>query len=792
MHEKSVRPMTAAKGLGNLRLQLTSFVGRRREIANVREAMAESRLVTLIGPGGVGKTRLALHIGSMVRQSFEDGVWLVDLAPLNDPGLVPEALISALEIRTTSVQSAVDQLGAHLSERHLLVLLDNCEHVLPGCRLLVEYLLENSPRLCVLATSREHLGVKGERVVPVLPFELPQADEVLDETAVRRLDSLAFLYDRAKASSPDFRITNENISAAAELCVQLDGIPLALELAASRLRSLSVPQLLERVKSRFAILTSGSPTAPPRQQTLRALIDWSHDRCTMEEKVLWRRMSVFAGSADLDAIEYICSDSNLSQGSILGVVDSLVSKSILIALVTPNNVRYKVLETIRQYALERAQDVGEEATLRRRHGQYYLELSQSSAEQFWSPKQNEWISRLRSEHENIRAALAYFTTPTESIELSALKLVTALRFHWMVGGYLSEGRRWLDLVLKASTDHGIERGRALCVAAWASLVQGDLAGTHERLKECALLLEELKTAGNISESDFDDIETQIQTWSSTLLLFEGNPSAAASMFEEALARNRAADRTEGTMLVLYQLSITYALLPDFSKAEDVSAGSIKLSDKVGETYARSVTLWSKGYSAWAQGKPERALEYAYESLGRALFFDDKVVTALNLEVISSALAERTKYEEAAVVRGIALRLWEALESSISSFGPDLAGAHERSAKRTADALGPRSYREALARGYRMRPDEVRALVLGTKATEQDGVSGGTSGALSKRQHEVAALIAAGRSNREIADTLVLSTRTVEGHVESILAKLGMTSRTQIASWMNQRSVPGNH
>ena len=781
--------MTGAKGPGNLRLQLTNFVGRRKDIANVRDAMAESRLVTLIGAGGVGKTRLALHIGMMAKPSFEDGVWLVDLAPLTDPALVPEALMSALEIRTTSAQSAADQLSTYLSERHLLVILDNCEHVLSGCRLLVEKLLENSPRLSILATSRERLALKGERILPVLPFELPQADEVLDETAVRRLDSLAFLYDRARASSPDFRITNENIAAAAELCIQLDGIPLALELAASRLRSLSVTQLLERLKSRFAILTSGSPTAPVRQQTLRALIDWSYDRCSSEEKVLWRRMSVFAGSADLDAIERTCSDEILSQSSILEVVDTLVSKSILMAIVTPKSVRYQVLETIRQYGLERAQDAGEEAALRRGHLQHYLELSQSSAEEFWSHEQNNWISRLRVEHENIRAALTYCTARMESSEVLALQLVTALRFHWMVGGFVSEGRRWLDLILAASTEHGIEKCRALCVAVWVASVQGDVAGGHQRLNECALLLEELRAAGKISEPDFDDIETQIQIWSGSLLLFGGNPSAAASTFEKALARSRAADRIEGTMLVLFQLSTTYALMGDFPKAEEVSEESIAISDKVGETFAKSVTLWCKAYCAWAQGNPEVALEYAHQSLGRALVFDDKVVTALNLEVISGALAEQTKYQDATVIQGVASRVWEAVESSIRSFGPDLAGAHDRWATRARKALGSRTYSEALARGYRMSADEVRARVLGLKVSEQDGASDREAGALTKRQRQVATLIADGQSNREIADSLVLSTRTVEGHVESILAKLGMTSRTQIASWMNRRSVP---
>lgn len=755
----------------------------------MREAMADSRLVTLLGPGGVGKTRLALHFGETIKHTFEDGVWLTDLASLSDPDLVPEALLAALEIRASSPQGAAGQLATFLSQRHLLVLLDNCEHVLNGCRALVEKLLATSPRLSILATSRESLGIKGERVVPVLPFELPPPDEALDETAVRRFDSLAFLYDRAMASSPEFRITNENVAAAAELCIQLDGIPLALELAASRLRSLTVKQLLERIKGRFAILTSGSPTAPARQQTLRALIDWSHDRCTWEEKLLWRRIFVFTGTADLEAIEHVCSDQHLPGSSILGVVDSLVSKSILIAVVTPSSVRYQVLETIRQYALERAQEGGEESGLRERHAQFYLQLSQTSAKEFWSHKQNEWLSRLRVEHQNLRTALTYFSSRPGAPDFSALRLVTALRFHWMVGGFVSEGRRWFDLTLAASADQGITKARALCAAAWAAVVQGDSACGREMLKECEKLTKELRGQNEITQEEADDLEAQIRTWSGTLLLSYGDPSGAVSQFEDALARHRAAGRVEGMMLVFLQLSVTYALISNFEKADTVSAEAIELSDKVGETFVKSVTLWSKGCCAWMQGDPERALQFTHESLGRALIFDYKIFAALNLEVVSSALTELTKYEDAAVIKGTAMRFWEALETSIISFSPDLAGAHERAAARAAKALGPRLFREATARGYKMSPDEVKAHVIGLKGTQREEIPEGQAGeALTKRQRQVAALVAEGRSNREIADSLVLSTRTVEGHVESILAKLGLASRTQLASWMNQRSV----
>ncbi|WP_377486986.1 ATP-binding protein [Paenarthrobacter aurescens] len=751
--------------------------------------MGASRLVTLVGTGGVGKTRLALHVGATVNQSFDDGVWFVDFASLTDSALVPEAIVSALGIRTNSAERAVAQLTSYLAERQLLLLLDNCEHVLDGCRGLIERLLAGSSRLSVLATSREPFGIKGEQVMPVLPFDLPQQGEVLEDSALRRFDSLAFLYDRAKANSPDFRITNENVGAAAELCIQLDGIPLALELAAARLRSLTVRQLLERTRSRFALLTSGSPTAPARQQTLRALIDWSHDLCSAEEKLLWRRMSVFAGSADLEAIEDVCSDEGLPRSSILAVIDSLVSKSILISLVTPGTVRYRVLETIREYAQERAEEAGEEAGLRERHAKFYGEVARTCARDFWSPRQDSWIRLLRLEHENMRAAL---TNLIAWKEVLALQLVADLRFHWMVGGLVSEGRRWLHLALRTCGDRGISRARALCVGAWAASVQGDTAEMRHLLEECRLLTMNLRGSDQISEADADDLETQIQTWTGSLLFVGGDPHGAAALFERALDRSRAEGRVEGMMLVLFQLSVTYALMSDFEKAEAVSAEAMELSARVGDTYVKSVTLWSKAYCAWAQGDPGRALQYAHQSLNRSLILDDKLVSALNLEVVSGALASLSKYEDAAVVRGIAARLWEALESSLTSLSRNLASAHEKAAERTAKALGPRLHREAMARGYKMIQDEVTTHLLGLEdsASRATQARGGAE-TLTKRQLQVAQLITEGKSNREIANSLFLSSRTVEGHVESILAKLGLTSRTQIASWMNKRSIPGS-
>ncbi|MPY46091.1 AAA family ATPase, partial [Streptomyces phyllanthi] len=386
----------ALSGAGNLPAALTTFVGRRRDIAEIRRRLGAARLLTLTGVGGVGKTRLALEAAAAARKGFADGVWLVDLAPVRDPSAVAGATATALGVPDLGARPVLDQLTGHLARRRALIVLDNCEHLVDACAELAETLLSGAPELRVLATSRRTLGIAGEHVFTVPPLSVP--DEAVE-----------LLLDRASAIRPEFRVTGTNRDAVTRLCARLDGLPLAIELAASRLRTLTVEQLADRVEDRFALLTGGSRTARPRQRTLRALIDWSYELCGPAERLLWNRLSVFAGGFDLDAAEGVCSGDGVPRHEVLDLLDRLVAQSVVLTTEHEGTARYRMLETIRQYGRERLAEYGadEERRLLRRHRDHFLSLAEHLAADWYGPGQEEALARLRTEHGNLRVALEY-------------------------------------------------------------------------------------------------------------------------------------------------------------------------------------------------------------------------------------------------------------------------------------------------------------------------------------------------------------------------------------------------
>jgi non-specific serine/threonine protein kinase len=428
--------------VGNLPVDMTSFVGRRHEVAEVKRLLTASRLVTLTGVGGVGKTRLALRVANEVQRAFPDGVWLVELAALGDPGLVAQTVASALDIRDLSTRRPVTVLTDHLADTQLLLVLDNCEHLLDACAAVADALLRACPGLRILTTSRQALSIAGEHIFTVPPLSVPDANVPSPAEALAHYEAVTLLIERAAAIAPGFSVTQENHVAVARLCAQLDGIPLAIELAAARLRSLSVDQVAERLESRYRLLTGGSRAAPPRHQTLRALIDWSYELCSEQEKRLWARMSVFAGGFDLMAAESICAGEELNADAILEVVDHLVAKSVLFSEMQDGRVRYRLLETIRQYGRERLTESGQEAGLRLRHRDFYLRLAQQSVSEWCGPGQEAWLARLRIEHDNLRAALDFcMTDPAET--QAGLDLASALRFHWIAAASsVRDGAGW--------------------------------------------------------------------------------------------------------------------------------------------------------------------------------------------------------------------------------------------------------------------------------------------------------------------------------------------------------------
>jgi predicted ATPase len=435
----------------NLPIPVTSFIGREQEIAELGRRLTDARLLTLTGIGGCGKTRLAVEVARAVLERYPDGVWLIELGPVADPALVPHLVATAVGVRERTDQSVTSALTTTLRNRHLLLVLDNCEHLLEACARLVDELVRSCPHLQVLATSREALGLTGEIAWRVPSLSVPNAQHALALAELSANPSVRLFVERATASQPRFALTERNASAAAQICRRLDGIPLALELAAARVQALTAEQLAARLDQRFRLLTGGSRAALPRQQTLRATLDWSYDLLTEPERLLFNRLAVFAGGWSLEAAEVVCADEAIAQGDVLDLLARLVSKSLVLADEGGDGAeRYRLPETVRQYGRERLLAAGEAEAVHQRHANYFLvfgeplepELVLSGRVMF---VRSELLDQLEREQDNLRAALLWWIESQDAER--AIKQAVALYPIWFYRGFLTEGLAWLKEVL---------------------------------------------------------------------------------------------------------------------------------------------------------------------------------------------------------------------------------------------------------------------------------------------------------------------------------------------------------
>lgn len=792
--------MTRAAGrpVGNLPVPVTRFVGRRDELAGVRRTLQESRLVTLTGVGGVGKTRLALEVARLVHRAFPGGAWMVDLSMVVDAAQVPQAVATALGVADRSTRPPADTVADHLRERETLIVLDNCEHLVDACAQLIAGLLSRTQQVRVLATSRQTLGIAGERLFDVPPLGVPQEPGTASTETVSRYDAVLLLVDRAQALQPGFALTETNRVAVARLCARLDGLPLAIELAAARLRTLSPDQLLDRIEGRFALLTGGSRAAGARQQTLRAMIDWSHSLCSEPERLLWARLSVFTGGFDLDAAENVCSGGQLDREAVLHLLDRLVAQSIVLSDAGEHGIRFRLLETIRQYGRERLIEFGEEAALRWRHRDHYLGIARWAAAQWCTPRQQVALAQMRTEHGNLRAALEASIGDPEGPN-AALALATALRHHWYADAFLGEGRRWLDQVLalpppaqradvlSAPRVDVVPDARidALWVAAWICLLQGDPDEATARLTQCLALAE---PAGNERAIGF------VRSLTGTARLFQGRLAEATAAFEQGLAIFARINETEGALWGMFQLAITLAHSGTTARAQAVCRESLALSEATGERLCRSYTLWVLGFDTWLQGDSEQAARHAREGLALQRGFNDPVGLGLLLELLAWVSASRDDLAGAARLLATADSVWGLIGTTLSAFGPPLRTHRTRCERRIALELDAEIARQARRHWQRTTVESAIASILdaapttGADGRPADAVPNHPCGPLTPREEEVAALLAKGLSNRAIATELVISPRTVDGHVERILAKLGFTVRAQVAVWVATRAA----
>ncbi|MGW1783673.1 ATP-binding protein [Streptomyces sp. NPDC002143] len=746
---------------GALPASFSTFVGRWRDISEVRRLLGAARLLTLTGVGGVGKTRLALETARASRKAFRDGVWLVDLASVRDPATLAATVATALGLPDLGARPVVEQLAGYVAGRRALIVLDNCEHLVEACAELAGTLLSSAADLRILATSRQTLGIVGEHVFTLAPLSIP--DEAVE-----------LLRDRAIAVRPEFQITEENLGTVTRLCADLDGLPLAIELAASRLRTLTVEQVADRLEDRFALLTGGSRTAQPRQRTLRALIDWSYELCVPAERLLWSRLSVFAGSFGLDAAEGVCAGKGIARHEVLDLLDRLVAQSVVLTTEHEGLPRYRMLETIRQYSRARLTESGDERLLLRRHRDFFLAFAEHIAADWCGPGQEEALARLRAEHANLLAALDFGDDPQ-----ATLALATALRFHWCAGGFLGEGRRRLDRALADAPEPTLTRAGALWAAAWVALLQGDLAPADRWLDEAGALGEQLEDPV---------VCAYVQGFRGASALYRGQLQEAASLYEGAAVAHAKLGEGTGAIFALYQLTMAQAYLGD-PRAAETGRQAVATAEAHGERWGLAHAYWALGHDAWVRGDWEAGIELARAGLEIERGFNDYTGAALMLELLARITASRGDYEQAGRLLGTVRALLRG-NSAIISASPATAENRARYEESVVTALGPAAYEKALRDGgHHDSPDRAIAYALGGDPGTAPAAQATATSPLTRREGEVAALVAQGMTNRQIALTLMLSRRTVDGHVENIRAKLNFGSRAQIAAWWTTNQAP---
>jgi predicted ATPase/DNA-binding CsgD family transcriptional regulator len=752
-----------------LPVEMTSFVGRRQETADIKDALANSRLVTLTGVGGVGKSRLALHVATDLRRAFPDGVWVVELATVHDPSLVAQAVALGLDLRDQSVRDAETVLTDYLADRSALLVLDNCEHLLEVSSELVNTLLAVAPKLRVLATSREPLRSSAEHVWPVPPLSVPGPDE----PASRRHEALTLFEERVARSRPKFAITPENEAAVTRLCQRLDGIPLAIELAAVQMRLLSAEQILNRLEDRFRLLTQQGQDISPRHQTLRATVDWSFELCTEAERTVWARCSVFAGEFDVDAAEYVCAGGGLSEGDVFAAVAGLVDKSVLIPGEGGYHVRYRMLETIRQYGRERLVSSGEEDELRRRHRDHYLRVAVRADKDSSGTEQDRLVEDLVAERDNMVAALEYsFSAAGES--KVGLRMASALWFCWIGCGFLRSGRDWLDRGLAEDREPSPERARALWLNGWISFLQGDHVASP------ALTREGRELAREIGDESALTFATQFL---GDLQMWAGDLDQGIELLDEALNRHRLSRSWTAPALLIFALRAQAAgLAGNTDLAMALLEECHTLSEARGERWALSWTEWNVGVGWWSVGDPVNAAEHARKSLRHKDELHDRLGIACCVELLAWVAVAEGDAHRAAVLFGGVARLWETIGRPL--FGSYLLlGWSQAAYARSREALGNRGFEAATEEGEELSPEALIDYALDIKAAAEPAEQ---KSVLTKREREVAELVAEGLSNKAIANRLVIARRTAESHLDHILTKLGFTSRTQIAVWVAEQ------
>jgi predicted ATPase/transcriptional regulator with XRE-family HTH domain len=604
------RAPVSSSGLSNLPTSATPIIGRETELAEVGNLLrrSETRLVTLTGPGGTGKTRLALQVATDLRGTFHDGVCLVSLAPITDPNLVVPTIAQTLDVRETGGRSVLENLRGYLRSKRLLLLLDNFEQVAAAAPVVAE-LLADAPALKVLATSRIPLHVRGEREYAVLPLAVPEANHPPAVDQFARYGAVELFVQRARDVKPDFAVNDENVTVVVEICRRLDGLPLAIELAAARSKIFSPTALLARLGSRLTFLTAGARDAPARQQTLRATIEWSYALLDAHEQSLFRRLAVFVGGFTLQTTVAVCSVTqsipSAPNGDVAVRVESLMDKSMVRADPTRDEPRFFMLETLREYALERLVESGEAETVQRQHAQFFLALAEEAEPQLFFTRRAYWLERLEREHDNLRAALRWFTDQ-QAVE-GGLRLGSALCSFWEARGFLTEGRRWMTdlLALAAARPRTAARAKALLGAGNLAQAQGDNVSAETLLTESLAIGREVGDSESIAWSQYR---------LGAITGMRRQDAQSIGYLEESLALFRAIGNQRGAAWSLAGQGFHRHVMGDATAAGRLLEESVAIARKIRDTYGIAYALHLLAQVRERQGDLATARAYEEESL----------------------------------------------------------------------------------------------------------------------------------------------------------------------------------
>jgi predicted ATPase/DNA-binding CsgD family transcriptional regulator len=779
---------------GELPLEVTGFVGRQRELAELGGLLRGARLVTVTGPGGVGKTRVALRAAAQLSGEFADGTCLVELSGLHDPELLPDTIATCLGLPGTEPRSQLDAIIEHLRDQRMLLILDTCEHLVDACAMLADVLLR-ATIVTVLATSRQPLAVPGEYTCAIAPLPVPDRRARTADDG----DAVELFAQCAVAVVPGFAVTDANHDCVIRLCRRLDGVPLAIELATRRLRAIPLEQLADRLEDRFRLLTGGRRAALPHHQTIRAATEWSYDLCSPAEQLLWARLTVFAGSFDTEAVEQVCVGAPLDREDILATLIGLVDKSVVLRTngvgAGGEGTRYLLLETIREFGAEKLADSAEQAELRDRHIARYLAMATALADDPTAEDQLPRYRQLWTEQANLRAALDY-ALAEPGRQRDAARLANALSVYWQMASSPGEGRFWLGRVLPLFWGPSRERALALINAGYLASLQGETGDGIASLEKGLAVADQLQDTGARARG---------YLYLSTALTFAGRHQEAAvagvRAYEYALSA--------GDTSVLITLDAQAGSL--HVAAGEVDEGLARCNrglDRLGaaseERWQQSYLLALKGFCLLLQGELAQSGQAFYTALEMKHEIGDAMGTSYALEGIAwLAVAER-RYTRAAWLLGAAESLWQLVGSRLASSATRQA-RHARAQQEVRDALGEERYLALGHEGARYAlADIVRFAAEGadelpphpnhqppagttpagaTPAGATPAGAGAPAAGLTSREWEIAGLVAEGLSNREIAGRLVISKRTVDAHIEHIYGKLGVSSRVQLASWL---------